>query len=110
MHDWEARPAIRAGAVLMRDELDGQHTGPRRVFWLLDEGIQLIYEPFGWVDEWYVDMVRIEARRDGGQLTYHVAAAPGPGGQRTVGWKRPRAWRRAGAAGPHRVSDKHRPL
>lgn len=72
MHDWQARPAIRVGRVLMRDELVGPHRGLRRVFWLLDEGVQLIYEPFGWIDEWYVDVVRIQARRDDGQLTYHV--------------------------------------
>jgi hypothetical protein len=72
MHDWQARPAIRVGGVLMRDELAGPHRGPRRVFWLLDEGVQLIYEPFGWIDEWYVDVVCIQARRDDGQLTYHV--------------------------------------
>lgn len=72
LHDWKPRRAIRAGGVLMRDEPAGQHTGPRRVFWLLDEDVQLIYEPFGWTDEWYVDVVRIEARRDGGQLTYRV--------------------------------------
>jgi len=28
---------------------------------LLDEGVQLIYEPFGWLDEWYIDVVRIQA-------------------------------------------------
>ena len=72
MHDWQARPAVRVGGVLMRDELAGPHRGPRRVFWLLDEGVQLIYEPFGWIDEWYVDVVCIQARRDDGQLTYHV--------------------------------------
>jgi len=72
MHDWQAHPAIRVGGVLMRDELAGPHRGPRRVFWLLDEGVQLIYEPFGWIDEWYVDVVCIQARRDDGQLTYHV--------------------------------------
>ena len=32
MHDWQARPAIRAGRVPMRDELAGPHRGPRRVF------------------------------------------------------------------------------
>ena len=72
MHDWQAHPAIRVGGVLMRDELAGPHRGPRRVFWLLDEGVQLIYEPFGWIDEWYVDVVCIQARRDDGQLVYHV--------------------------------------
>ncbi|HEX3304876.1 MAG TPA: hypothetical protein VHS32_01355, partial [Streptosporangiaceae bacterium] len=72
MHDWQARPAVQVGGVLMRDELVGPHRGPRRVFWLLDEGVQLIYEPFGWIDEWYVDMVCIQARRDDGQLVYHV--------------------------------------
>jgi hypothetical protein len=72
MHDWQARPAVRVGRVLMRDELAGPHRGPRRVFWLLDEGVQLIYEPFGWIDEWYVDVVCIQARRDDGRLTYHV--------------------------------------
>ena len=68
MHDWQAHPAIRVGGVLMRDELAGPHRGPRRVFWLLDEGVQLIYEPFGWIDEWYVDVVCIQAKRWDGSV------------------------------------------
>jgi len=52
MHDWQARPAIRVGRVLMRDELAGPHTGPRRVFWLLDEGVQLFWDVIRRADQW----------------------------------------------------------
>jgi hypothetical protein len=94
MHDWQARPAVRVGAVLMRDEPAGRPGGTRRVFWLLDEGMQLVYEPFGWTGEWYADVVRIEARRDGGQLVgtrprraagSRAEAAPGPAWRRQAG-------------------------
>jgi predicted RNA-binding protein associated with RNAse of E/G family len=51
-------PAVLAGRVLYRDT-DGQ-----RRFWLLDDDVQLTYEPFGWVDEWYVEVVAIDAERN----------------------------------------------
>lgn len=56
--------AMRVGAVLYADERHEQHGGWRRYFWLLDHQAQLVYEPFGWADEWYVDIVSI-AREDG---------------------------------------------
>lgn len=56
--------AMRVGTVLYADERHEQHGGWRRYFWLLDHQAQLVYEPFGWADEWYVDIVSI-AREDG---------------------------------------------
>lgn len=44
----------------MRDESCRKTGGQRRYFWLVDEGIQLVYEPFGWLNQWYVDIVRVE--------------------------------------------------
>jgi hypothetical protein len=64
-YDWQPLPAVKVGSVLMHDGRYHRHAGPRRWFWLLDEGVQLVYEPFGWSDEWYVDIVRFEAV-DGG--------------------------------------------
>lgn len=60
--DWKSAPAVLVDRVLMRDETYWRHAGPRRYFWLLDEGVQLVYEPFGWRDEWYVDVVSFEER------------------------------------------------
>jgi len=55
-------PAARVGRVLVRDERSAPDSKPRRYFWLIDEGIQLTYEPFGWHSEWYVDVVEIQLR------------------------------------------------
>jgi hypothetical protein len=52
-------PAMLAGNVLYSDQLYHRHEGPRRYFWLLDEDVQLIFEPFGWRNEWYVDLVTV---------------------------------------------------
>lgn len=59
VHGDVAVPATLCGSVLFSDEIYYRHDGPRRYFWLLDEGAQLIYEPFGWRREWYVDLVSI---------------------------------------------------
>ncbi|MDG4788041.1 DUF402 domain-containing protein [Micromonospora sp. WMMD1102] len=68
-------PATRVDRVLIRDQLYHRHAGPRRYFWLLDEGVQLVYEPFGWVGEWYVDVVEIDTRGDAADPVYHVTDA-----------------------------------
>jgi predicted RNA-binding protein associated with RNAse of E/G family len=54
--------AVLAGNVLYSDQVYHRHAGPRRYFWLLDDDVQLVYEPFGWRNEWYVDLVSISAR------------------------------------------------
>src|SRR3712207_2469974 len=72
IHDWRALSAVLVDRVLMRDETYHRHDGPRRYFWLLDEGVQMVYEPFGWRDEWYVDVVHIDTHRSDGQVTYRV--------------------------------------
>lgn len=51
--------AVLVGNVLYSDQIYYRHAGPRRYFWLLSEGVQLIYEPFGWEHEWYIDLVSI---------------------------------------------------
>lgn len=57
IHAGAALPAVQVGHLVMRDEDYHRHAGRRRYFWLLDEGVQLVYEPFGWTGEWYVDVV-----------------------------------------------------
>lgn len=53
-------PATLIGDVLAQDLNYQRNAGPRRYFWLVNEHVQLVYEPFGWNDEWYVDIVDIE--------------------------------------------------
>jgi hypothetical protein len=71
-YDWQPLPAVKVGSVLMRNDHYHRHAGPRRWFWLVDEGVQLVYEPFGWSDEWYVDIVRFETRAAGARPGYRV--------------------------------------
>jgi hypothetical protein len=64
-HAFRPRRAWRSGTVLFRDEADPR-IGPgevRRFFWLLDVGMQLIFEPFEWPGEWVVDVVTITEPR-----------------------------------------------
>jgi hypothetical protein len=62
----EPQHGVRVGDLLMCDSPYPRHAGPRRYFWLMTYGVQLVYEPFGWEREWYVDVVTITAgRRDG---------------------------------------------
>ncbi|WP_433475104.1 hypothetical protein ACQPZP_41635 [Spirillospora sp. CA-142024] len=64
--------AMLAGRVLYSDQLYFRHDGPRRYFWLLDEGVQLVYEPFGWRDEWYIDLVSIRRDESADPLCFHI--------------------------------------
>jgi predicted RNA-binding protein associated with RNAse of E/G family len=64
IYEFEPVAATLVGDLLCSDQIYYRHAGPRRYFWLLSENVQLIYEPFGWTDEWYVDVVSIE-RKDG---------------------------------------------
>ncbi|WP_165436101.1 DUF402 domain-containing protein [Amycolatopsis suaedae] len=68
--DGAPRPAVLVGDVLISDEpaTNTRHGGDRRIFWLLDVGVQLVWEAFRWEREWYVDMVRIDREGD----TFHV--------------------------------------
>lgn len=72
VHDWQSLPATLVDRVLIRDETYRRHAGPRRYFWLLDEGVQLVYEPFGWREEWYVDIVSFTVRGTGPDAVYRV--------------------------------------
>lgn len=60
MYERSPVPARLKGTVLYSDQIYRRHQGPRRYFWLVDEDVQLVYEPFGWRDEWYVDVVSFE--------------------------------------------------
>ncbi len=64
--------AVRVGSLIYSDIIYHRHNGPRRLFWLLDHGVQLIYEPFGWVNAWYVDLVAITRSTQQGQEWYQV--------------------------------------
>jgi predicted RNA-binding protein associated with RNAse of E/G family len=59
-------PALLCGSVLYCDHRE------TRYFWLLDGDVQLVYEPFGWADEWCVDVVAISADRDGDRPSFTV--------------------------------------
>jgi hypothetical protein len=71
----QEQPATRYGNVLVRDERHHSHAGPRRYFWLLDEGIQLIYEPYAWTNEWYVDVVWIRSTERDRLSSYEIIDA-----------------------------------
>ncbi|MEV3950603.1 DUF402 domain-containing protein [Streptomyces halstedii] len=69
---WPDAPAegVRIGDVLMCDVDYPRHAGIRRYFWLLTYGVQLVYEPFGWTGDWYVDIVSFaRGRIDGVEST-----------------------------------------
>ncbi|HXT94234.1 MAG TPA: hypothetical protein VN714_33795 [Trebonia sp.] len=72
IHD-QPVPARRWGTVLFSDEVYHRHAGPRRYFWLLGEDVQLVYEPFGWRDEWYVDLVSVSESDSDGAYCYTVS-------------------------------------
>lgn len=42
------------------DRLDEKAGRMVRHFVLLEESVKLMYEPWGWINEWYVDIVRLE--------------------------------------------------
>lgn len=66
IYDFEPVAATLVGDVLYSDQEYWRHAGKRRYFWLLEEDVQLVYEPFGWQGEWYVDLVSFErTERDG---------------------------------------------
>ncbi|WP_433436107.1 hypothetical protein [Nonomuraea sp. CA-141351] len=65
-------PARLCGTVLYSDQVYWRHRGPRRYFWLVEEDVQLVYEPFGWRDEWYVDVVSIESSQQDGSALFTV--------------------------------------
>ncbi|OPF81396.1 hypothetical protein VT50_0210010 [Streptomyces antioxidans] len=72
---WPDAPAdgVRIGDVLMCDVDYPRHAGIRRYFWLLTYGVQLVYEPFGWAHDWYVDIVSFQRGRIDGieSITVH---------------------------------------
>ncbi len=62
-YDFRPVAARQCGPVLYRDEYDTrlEPQGQRRFFWLLDYGVQLIYDAYDWRGEWRVDLVDISA-------------------------------------------------
>ena len=71
---WPDGPVVgrRVGDLVIADVAYKRHEGTRRYFWLLNYGAQLIYEPFGWRDTWYVDMVGFRHGRHDGMDTISV--------------------------------------
>lgn len=67
--------AVLTGNVLYSDQIYYRHDGPRRYFWLIDEDVQLVYEPFGWRAEWYVDLVSISRGEVAGTPCFTVSDA-----------------------------------
>jgi hypothetical protein len=62
----------RVDNVLYTDQLKFSPLGARRVFWLLDYDAQIVYEPFGWTNEWYIDLVQIQSVQAAQGLIHHV--------------------------------------
>ncbi|TDC79020.1 hypothetical protein [Streptomyces hainanensis] len=58
--------------LLYSDQIYHRHDGPRRYFWLIEEDVQLVYEPFGWRNEWYVDVVSFVSEDRGGLPLFTV--------------------------------------
>ncbi|MEW6750643.1 MAG: DUF402 domain-containing protein, partial [Candidatus Latescibacterota bacterium] len=54
------------GRVAFFDDSSDTSTGtPMRHFVLLDRGVKLMHEPWGWTKEWYADIVRVDRAADG---------------------------------------------
>jgi len=64
-HQFASTTAFLLGSVIFRDEYDVRlMPWPiRRVYWLLDYGVQIVYAPIGWTGEWRIDLVNI-TRKD----------------------------------------------
>ncbi len=54
--------AVLTGDVLYSDQIHFGNAGPRRYFWLVQENVQLVYEPFVMRNEWYVDLVSVTVK------------------------------------------------
>lgn len=66
------RTARRAGDVIYADQRDAHHARSRRHFWLLDHGIRIVYEPFGWTNEWRIDLLAIKRSTHSGTELFLV--------------------------------------
>ena len=53
------------GHVAFFDRADGKTGKIIRHFILMDLGVKLMFEPWGWKNEWYADIVRIDQVEDG---------------------------------------------
>jgi predicted RNA-binding protein associated with RNAse of E/G family len=72
IYDFEPVAATLVGDLLYSDQEYWRHAGKRRCFWLLEEDVQLVYEPFGWHGEWYVDLVSFERTEQDGLPLFTV--------------------------------------
>ena len=48
------------GKVALFDRADGETGELTRHYVLLDDGVKLMYEPWGWENEWYADIIRVD--------------------------------------------------
>lgn len=58
----QPHPGAAREDLLVMDAFHPAHGegSPRRWFWLLDCGVQLLYEPWDWKNRWYADLVSIK--------------------------------------------------
>lgn len=64
--------ATRIDSIIFSDGFHPSYGPGRRVFWLIDYQAQLVYEPWGWQQEWYVDIVDIVCTAKDGLPTYQI--------------------------------------
>lgn len=64
----EPQPGAARDDLLVMDARHPSHGdgAPRRWFWLLDVGVQLLYEPWHWKNRWYADLVSINQEEESG--------------------------------------------
>ena len=64
--------ATHVDSILFSDGYHAVYGSGRRVFWLLDYSVQIVYEPWAWRQEWYVDIVDIVRTAQDATLTYLI--------------------------------------
>lgn len=64
--------AVPVGSVIYADLAASPYGAGRRLYWLPDYGVQVVYEPWGWRGEWYVDLVDIVREEGPGLDVYRV--------------------------------------
>jgi hypothetical protein len=50
--------------IVYFDTFDDEANKKIRHFILLNEGIKLMYEPWGWKNEWYADLIKVERHNE----------------------------------------------
>ncbi len=64
--------AVQVGSAIYADPASSPYGPNRRLYWLPDYGVQLVYEPWDWRGEWYVDLVEVAREEGPGPSVYRV--------------------------------------